>query len=143
MPRPLILVYANILHLRFTDAFAKLPASTLNNISPQNVFARIVRVVLLAVRDFINLFLPLPNKEDLHGKIWLYVVSKNNYESLLFLKEKLPQAMFVAGQNKQIGIYNHKVNRLSTRFKFFYLVKFPFLLFGLNQKKRKTGLPFF
>ena len=101
------------------------------------------RVVLWSGRLILNLFLPVKNRENITGKIWLYVVSKNNYESLEFLKEALPEAVFVAGQNKQIGIYNQKVNRLSTRFKVKYLPKFPGLLWGLYRLKGPRALRFF
>jgi len=143
MNRKLLAVYADILYIRFTDTFASLPASALNSISPNNFGARLLRVLLWTGRLFLNLFLPLKNQENISGKIWLYVVSKNNYESLAFLKDALPQAVFVAGQNKQIGIYNAKVNRLSTRFKIKYLYKFPGLLRGLYQIKGQRALRFF
>ncbi|MGV3585805.1 MAG: hypothetical protein ACO1OF_02285 [Adhaeribacter sp.] len=144
MFRKLVKVYANILHLRFTDAFTKLPPATLKSISPNSVLGR-VRLILLYTggRLFLNIFLPVRNPENIKGKIWLYVVSKNNYESLLFLKAKLPNSVFVAGQNKEIGIYNHQVNRLSTRFKFLYYYKFLPLLWGLYRLKGKRALRFF
>ncbi|QNF34190.1 hypothetical protein HUW51_16210 [Adhaeribacter swui] len=142
--KKLITVYADILHLRFTDTFALLPAHAINAISPVNVFARILRVIgYTAGRLILPLFLPLKNQENLTGKIWLYVVSKNNYESLQFLQNHLPGAVFVAGQNKEIGIYNQKVNRLSTRRKLFYYFKFFPLLWGLYRLKGKRALRFF
>ncbi|MDB5261401.1 MAG: hypothetical protein JWQ14_682 [Adhaeribacter sp.] len=144
MFRKLVQVYGDILHLRFTDAFAKLPAATLQNISPGSVLGRLGRVILYTGgRLFLNIFLPLRNPEALNGKIWLYVVSKNNYESLQFLKTHLPDTVFVAGQNKEIGIYNHQVNRLSTRYKFIYYYKFLPLLLGLYRRKGKRALRFF
>jgi len=143
MNRKLLAVYADILYLRFTDAFASLPANALNTISPNNFWKRLLRVVLWTGRLVLNLFLPQKNQENISGKIWLFVVSKNNYESLAFLKDALPQAVFVAGQNKQIGIYNAKVNRLSTRFKIRYLYKFPGLLWGLYKMKGLRALRFF
>ena len=144
MFRNLVEVYANILHLRFTDAFAKLPAATLQNISPSSFAARLWATFLYTGgRLFLNIFLPVRNPENIRGKIWLYVVSKNNYESLHFLKEKYPEAVFIAGQNKEIGIYNKKVNRLSTRFKFLYYYKFLPLLWGLYRLKGKRALRFF
>jgi hypothetical protein len=137
-------VYADILHLRFTDAFAGLPPHTLNAISRNRAWARLGQVLLYTGGRLIaNLFLPLKKKDDLHGKIWLYVVSKNNYESLAFLRQQFPDAVFVAGQNKQIGIYNGQVNRLSTRWKLFYYYKFPFLLAGLYRLKGPLALRFF
>ena len=142
--KKLVQIYANILHLRFTDVFASLPPHTLNAISLANFWKRLGQVLLYTGgRLVLNLFLPLRNPEDIRGKIWLYVVSKNNYDSLFFLKEKLPEALFVAGQNKQIGIYNAEVNRLSTRFKIFYLYKFLSLWWGLYQLKGKLVNRFF
>ncbi|GEO04645.1 hypothetical protein AAE02nite_23090 [Adhaeribacter aerolatus] len=144
MFRKLVGVYANILHLRFTDAFAKLPPATLQAISPNTLLGRLTHILLyIGGRLVLNIFLPLRNPEDIKGKIWLYVVSKNNYESLQFLREKLPDSVFVAGQNKEIGIYNPKVNRLSTRSKLLYYYKFLPLLWGLNRLKGKRALRFF
>src|SRR5688572_18224854 len=120
--------YANILHLRFQPAFASIPAAALNKISPNNFFRRLLKVALYKIGRLIpNLFSLTPKNEDLTGKIWLYVVSQNNYDALHFLKEKLPETVFVAGQNKQIGRYNKQVNRLSLRWKLFHtaLLFFP------------------
>ncbi|PSR52451.1 hypothetical protein AHMF7605_02380 [Adhaeribacter arboris] len=142
--KKLVQIYADILQLRFTDTFAAIPAHAINAISPVNGFARLGRVILYTGgRLFLNLFLPFRNKEIISGKIWLYVVSKNNYESLQFIQEAVPEAIFVSGQNKQIGIYNKQVNRLPTRFKIFYYYKFLPLLWGLYQLKGKRALRFF
>ncbi len=142
--KKLIAIYADILHLRFTDTFALLPAHAINAISPVNSLVRLVRVIGYTVgRLILPLFLPLPNKENITGKIWLYVVSKNNYESLQFIQNQLPEAVFVAGQNKEIGIYNKLVNRLSTRRKLLYYFKFLPLLLGLYRRKGKRAFRFF
>jgi hypothetical protein len=139
-----IALYADILHLRFTDTFAGLPPHTLNAISRNRVWARLVQVVLYTGGRLVaNIFLPAKKRENIQGKVWLYVVSKNNYESLAFLGGHLPEAVFVAGQNKQIGLYNQQVNRLSTRWKLLYYYKFPFLLAGLYQRKGARALRFF
>jgi hypothetical protein len=144
MFRRCINLYANILHVRFTDTFAGLPPQTLNAISRNGPGARLGQVILYTGgRLLANLFRPLSRKDDIQGKIWLYVVSKNNYESLAFIRQQLPEAVFVAGQNKQIGIYNQQVNRLSTRWKLFYYYKFPFLLAGLYRLKGRRALRFF
>lgn len=144
MLQKLVAVYANILHLRFTDAFAKLPPATLQQISPNTLLGRILRVIVYTGgRLLLPIFQPLRNAEDIRGKIWLYVVSKNNYESLQFLQENLPDSVFVAGQNKEIGIYNQKVNRLSTRIKILYYYKFLPLLWGLYRLKGHKALRFF
>ncbi len=141
--KKLISLYADILHLRFTDTFALLPAHAIKAISPVSFFTRLLRVVgYTAGRLILPLVLPLHNKENISGKIWLYVVSKNNYESLQFLQTHLPEAVFVAGQNKEIGIYNKQVNRLSTRRKLLYYFKFLPLLWGLYRLKGERALRF-
>ena len=142
--KKLISLYADILHLRFTDTFALLPAHAINAISPVNFFVRLIRVIGYTVgRLILPIVLPLKNKESITGKIWLYVVSKNNYESLQFLHTHLPEAVFVAGQNKEIGIYNKQVNRLPTRRKILYYFKFLPLLGGLYRLKGKRAIRFF
>lgn len=110
--------YANILHLRFQPTFSALPPAALDKISPNSFFRRLLKVILYSGGRLIpNVFSPAPKNEYLAGKTWLYVVSQNNYDALHFLKEKLPETVFVAGQNKQIGRYNKQVNRLTLRWK--------------------------
>ncbi|WP_245756273.1 hypothetical protein [Pontibacter chinhatensis] len=91
------------------------------------------------VRLLGNLFESVERPEKLRGKVWLYVVSQNNYDSLKFIEEALPDAMFVAGQRKQIGKYNTAVERLSLRRKLLYYYKLlPLLLQFLKYKKAST-----
>ncbi|WP_245905024.1 hypothetical protein [Pontibacter mucosus] len=91
------------------------------------------------VRLLGNLFESVERPEKLRGKVWLYVVSQNNYDSLKFIEEALPEAVFVAGQRKQIGKYNAVVERLSLRSKLLYYYKFiPLLLHFLKYKKAST-----
>ncbi len=137
--------YANILHLRFQPTFASMPAAALNKISPGNFFRRLLKVAMYkAGRLLPNLFSPAPKNEDLPGKIWLYVVSQNNYDALHFLKEKLPESVFVAGQNKQIGRYNQQVNRLSLRWKLFHTAfYFMPVFFGLLKMHGWKAIRFF
>ncbi len=144
MFRTAVARYANILHLRFTDTFAHLPKSTLDPISPNNILLRLLRVLLYTGGRLLgNLFLPVQQAEDITGKVWLYVVSRNNYDSLVFLKEKLPEAVFVAGQNKEIGAYNPRVNRLSARFKLLYYYQFLPVWWGLYRLKGPRAFRFF
>ena len=136
--------YANILHIRFTDTFAGLPKNALNAISPNNVLLRFLFVLLYTGARLIgNLFLPLKQPTTMQGKIWLYVVSRNNYDSLSFLKHSLPDAVFVAGQNKDVGVYKELVNRISARFKIFYYYQFFPVWWGLYRLKGKRALRFF
>ena len=91
------------------------------------------------VRLIGNLFKQVEQPEKLQGKVWLYVVSQNNYDSLRFLKDGLPDTVFVAGQSKQIGKYNQAVARLSLRRKILFYYKFLPLYFNfLKYKKRST-----
>src|SRR5690606_36287416 len=78
------------------------------------------------------------------GKIWLYVVSQNNFDALHFLKDQMPETVFVAGQNKQIGRYNKQVNRLSLRWKFCYTAALYLpVFFGLYKIHGKKAFRFF
>lgn len=137
--------YKNILHLRFQSTFSALPPETLNKLSPASFWKRLLKINLYtAGRLLPNLFSFPPKTEDLSGKIWLYVVSQNNYEALHFLQDSLPGTVFVAGQNKQIGRYNKKVNRLSLRWKFFYTIwQFPFVCRGLYKIHGPKAFRFF
>ncbi|WP_439883138.1 hypothetical protein ACSX1A_08185 [Pontibacter sp. MBLB2868] len=89
-----------------------------------------------------NLIDKVENPGALKGKVWLYVVSQNNYESLQFLKDNLPDTIFVAGQSKEIGRYNAAVERLSLRHKLLYYYKYPPLFFQFLKQKHNSILRF-
>ncbi|MDU0372737.1 hypothetical protein ACFPAF_20225 [Hymenobacter endophyticus] len=134
----------DILQLRFTDLFASLPAHTLGPISPRSAWKRLLKVGGYAVVRLVgNVFRPVRNPEELRGKVWLYVVSQNNYESLHFLREARPDAVLVAGQSKQIGRYNRQVNRLSLRRKLLYYVQLPGVYRALRRTEGERAWRFF
>ena len=147
MPRsqlPLIPRLRDILQLRFTAIFAALPPAALADISPANPVKRLARVAGYAgLRLVGNIFSPINNREELHGKVWLYVVSANNYDALAFIKEARPDAVLVAGQAKHIGRYNGVVNRLSLRRKLLYYWQFPVALLSLLRTEGGRAWRFF
>ncbi|WP_276496164.1 hypothetical protein [Pontibacter litorisediminis] len=137
-------LYDNILHLHFSEAFLKLPESAKSAVSPKNPLMRLGKVAgYTLLRLFGNLFKSVENKEKLQGKVWLYVVSQNNYDSLSFIEAALPGTVFVAGQSKEIGKYNEVVQRLSLRQKLLYYYKFPLLLLQFLKYKKASTLRFF
>jgi len=132
------------LQLRFTAIFAALPAAALADISPANPLKRLARVLGYAgLRLVGNIFQPIKNQDDLHGKVWLYVVSANNYDALEFIQKARPDAVLVAGQAKNIGRYNAAVNRLSLRRKLLYYWQFPVAFFGLVKTDNGRAWRFF
>jgi hypothetical protein len=141
---PLIPRLRDILQLRFTAIFAALPPAALAAISPANPLKRLVRVLGYAgLRLVGNLFQPIKNREGLRGKVWLYVVSANNYDALEFIKQARPDAVLLAGQSKNIGRYNATVNRLSLRRKVLYYWQFPAALIGLLRTDGGRAWRFF
>ena len=134
----------DILQLRFTAIFAALPPAALADISPANPLKRLARVLGYAgLRLVGNMFQPIKNRDDLHGKVWLYVVSANNYDALEFIQKARPDAVLVAGQAKNIGRYNKAVNRLSLRRKLLYYWQFPVAFFGLLRTEKGRAWRFF
>ncbi|MFD2787558.1 glycosyltransferase family protein [Hymenobacter rubripertinctus] len=134
----------DILQLRFTDLFAGLPAHTLEPISPASPWKRLLKVLGYAgLRLVGNVLRKVRNPEQLRGKVWLYVVSQNNYDSLHFLREALPDSVLVAGQSKQIGRYNGQVNRLSLRRKLLYYGQLPAVYRALRRTEGKRAGRFF
>ncbi|TPE43247.1 hypothetical protein [Pontibacter mangrovi] len=133
-------LYSNILYLHFSEAFLQLPESAKNAVSPKNPLLRLGKVAGYTFLRLIgNLFKSVKHEEKLQAKIWLYVVSQNNYDSLKFIAEELHDAVFVAGQSKEIGKYNRVVERLSLRRKLLYYYKFlPLLLQFLKYKTAST-----
>ncbi|OGX87789.1 hypothetical protein BEN47_00925 [Hymenobacter lapidarius] len=130
--------------MRFTAVFAALPPAALADISPANPVKRLARVAGYAgLRLIGNIFSPINNREELQGKVWLYVVSANNYDALAFIKEARPNAVLVAGQAKHIGRYNAAVNRLSLRRKLLYYWQFPVALAGLLRTEGRRAWRFF
>ncbi|MER2998772.1 hypothetical protein [Pontibacter populi] len=133
-------LYNNILHLHFSEGFYSLPESARNAVSPAQPPKRFLKVAGYSLIRLIgNMFKQVKQPEKLQGKVWLYVVSQNNYDSLKFIEAGLSDAVFVAGQSKDIGKYNAIVNRLSLRRKVVYYYKFlPLYLEFLKHKKEST-----
>ncbi|WP_046242784.1 glycosyltransferase family protein [Hymenobacter terrenus] len=143
-PIGLIARFRDILQQRFTPLFSTFPAAVLATISPANPVRRLARVLGYTVLRLLgHLFQPIRNREDLHGKVWLYVVSPNNYNALRFIKEARPDAVLVAGQGKQIKEYNQEVNRLSLRRKLLYYWQYPLVLLGLARYEGRKVWRFF
>ncbi|GAA4349441.1 hypothetical protein GCM10023185_06190 [Hymenobacter saemangeumensis] len=141
---PLLPRLRDILQLRFTAVFASLPPAALADISPANPLKRLGRVLGYAgLRLLGNMFRPIKNPENLHGAVWLYVVSANNYDALEFIKKARPDAVLLAGQAKNIGRYNAVVNRLSLRRKLLYYWQFPYALLGLLRTEGGRAWRFF
>ncbi|PKV62706.1 glycosyltransferase family protein [Pontibacter ramchanderi] len=133
-------LYSNILYLHFSEGFYNLPESAKNAASPGNLVMRLLRMAgYTLVRLLGNLFKTVEKPEQLQDKVWLYVVSQNNYDSLHFLEAAIPDAVMVAGQSKAIGRYNQAVARISLRKKLLYYYKFLPLFFQfLAQRKHRT-----
>ena len=141
---PLIPRLRDILQLRFTAIFAALPPAALADISPANPLRRLARVLGYAgLRLVGNVFQPIKNREELRGKVWLYVVSANNYDALEFIRQARPDAVLLAGQAKNIGRYNQAVNRLSLRRKLLYYWQFPLAFLGLLKTDGSRAWRFF
>jgi hypothetical protein len=134
----------DILQLRFTNLFSRLPASVLRSISPAQPLQRLARVVGYAgLRLVGHVFQPVRNPDKLAGAVWLYVVSANNYEALRFIQEARTDAVLVAGQGKNIGRYSKVVNRLSLRRKILYYWQYPAALRGLHRLVGNRATRFF
>jgi hypothetical protein len=143
-PPTLIKRLRDILQLRFSDVYANLPAAAMASISPANPVKRLARVLAYAgLRLVGNVFRPLRNPEDLHGQVWLYVVSANNYDALSFIKAARTDAVLLAGQAKNIGRYSGAVNRLSLRRKLLYYWQFPWAFIGLLRSERRRAWRYF
>lgn len=141
---PLIPRLRDVLQLRFTAVFAALPPAVLASISPANPLKRLARVLGYAgLRLVGNVFRPIRNPNSLHGAVWLYVVSANNYDALEFIRQARPDAVLVAGQAKNIGRYNSLVNRLSLRRKLPYYWQFPVAFVGLLRTEGRRAWRFF
>ncbi|UOQ99732.1 hypothetical protein MUN81_09595 [Hymenobacter sp. 5317J-9] len=141
---PLLPRLRDILQLRFSAVFATLPAAAMASISPANPLKRLARVLGYAgLRLVGNVFKPIKNPEELRGKVWLYVVSANNYDALDFIRQARPDAVLLAGQAKNIGRYNGAVNRLSLRRKLLYYWQFPVALLGLLRTEGRRAWRFF
>ncbi len=137
-------LYSQILYLHFSSGFYRLPESAKNAASPQSVLMRLLKMAgYTLVRLLGNLFKTVERPQVLQGKVWLYVVSQNNYDSLSFVQNSLPEAVFVAGQSKDIGKYNQLTARLSLRRKVLYYYKYLPLYFTFLKYKKQNTLRFF
>lgn len=137
-------LYKQLLYLHFSKGFLNLPASAKHAASPHALWQRFGRVgghTLL--RLFGNLFQQVERPDQLRGKVWLYAVSQNNVDSLRFVEQGIQEAVFVAGQGKNIGKYQKSIARLSLRRKLLYYYKLPYLLFQFLKHNRAGTLRFF
>jgi hypothetical protein len=136
-------IYSNILYLHFSKGFINLPESAKSAVSPKKPIMRLFKMVGYSlVRLIGNLFKSVEQPGDLTGKVWLYVVSQNNYDSLHFLKEGLPDSVLVAGQSKSLGKYKSVVKRISLRKKILYYYKFLPLYFEFLEHQKQSTLRF-
>ena len=134
----------DVLQLRFTPLFANFPPAVLATISPANPGRRLARVLAYTLLRLVgHIFQPVRNPGALGGKVWLYVVSPNNYDSLRFIAQARPDAVLVAGQGKQIGRHNAAVHRLSLRRKLLYYWQYPLVLRGLVRLEGSRAWRFF
>ncbi|MEJ8756752.1 hypothetical protein WG947_07085 [Pontibacter sp. H259] len=137
-------LYSNILYLHFSEGFYNLPESAKNAVSPTKPLTRFLKVLGYSlVRLIGNLFKSVEKAENLQGNVWVYVVSQNNVDSLQFVKNSLPNAVFVAGQSKEIGKYNKSVQRISLRKKLLYYYKFLPLYFEFLKYKKESTQRFY
>ncbi|TXK44873.1 hypothetical protein FVR03_13025 [Pontibacter qinzhouensis] len=133
-------LYQNILTLFFKSSFYQLPESAKNAVSPTQWWLRLLKIAGYTLLRLIgNLFKRVEEPTALTGKVWLYVVSQNNCDSLKFIAQAMPEAVLVAGQSKELGTYNGLAQRLSLRRKVLYYYKFfPLLLLFLFRKPNIT-----
>ena len=143
-PGPRLARLRDILQMRFTDIFAAMSPAALSGISPASPLRRLARVGAYVVLRLVgHLFQPVRNQADLHGAVWLYVVSANNYEALQFIQGAQPGAVLVAGQGKNIGRYNGAVRQLSLRRKVLHYWQYPGALAGLWRREGPRAWRFF
>lgn len=133
-------IYSNILHLHFSDGFLELPESAKQTYSPKSVIVRLAKVTGYTFKRLCgNIFKSVEEPQNLYGKIWLYIVSQNNYDSLKFISSACPDVAFVAGQAKEMGKYKEQVQRISLRRKILYYYKFiPLFIKFLGARKTST-----
>ncbi|GHA61436.1 glycosyltransferase family protein [Pontibacter akesuensis] len=137
-------LYSDILYLHFSEHFLQLPESAKNAYSPKNPLLRLLRMAgYTFLRLLGNVFKGVEHPTRLKGKVWLYVVSQNNYDSLHFLQQALPDAVAVAGQSKQIGKYNAVVERISLRRKLLYYYRFLPLFYHFLKSRKQATLRFY
>ncbi|MFD1468571.1 hypothetical protein ACFQ48_10075 [Hymenobacter caeli] len=134
----------DVLQLRFTPLFANFPPAVLATISPANPLRRLARVLAYVLLRLVgHVVQPVRDPGALGGKVWLYVVSPNNYDSLRFIAQARPDAVLVAGQGKQVGRHNAAVHRLSLRRKLLYYWQYPLVLRGLVRLEGRKAWRFF
>ena len=137
-------IYSDMLHMQFSERFLQLPESAKKAYSPKHPLVRLLRVFgYIFLRLVGNIFLNVERPPHLKGKIWLYVVSQNNYDSLKFLQEKLPDTVSVAGQSKSLGKYKADVERISLRSKILHYYKLLPLVAVFLKYKRQSTLRFY
>lgn len=124
-------IYDDIFYLWFSPYVDLLPEGVKSNIAPSLFYQKLVYVLRLFIKDVHRIFLSdkLPEKEN----VWLFVSTINNYKSIEFLKEKVPDTVFVKPQL----LYNEPLpfieNRIVYRRKIYFFFK-AFLVLPFYKK---------
>lgn len=126
--------YEDVLHIYFSEYIRSLSSSELQRVSPESWWQRIKLSLRIIQKRLKHFFKSAEAEEKLNGKVWLFVLSKNNLDALSFLYSKLPNTILVADKDRDIyASYPRCIPIL--RFQIFHVVKFPFLLAYLMRKK--------
>jgi len=139
-------IYLDILYRYSTSNYLNvIPDSYLQKISPNNVFGRIWISLKWVFRDIINPFRTIFIKNNINesnpsGKIWIFISSKNHYDSIGFLRESIKDSIIVVPHVRRLDIADFI---FPYYLKIFYLVKLPVLWLGLLLQQQKIASRYF
>jgi hypothetical protein len=127
-------LWSNIAHIYINGYLDTLPDSFRNLYSPKKGIKKVKYIFKNYLADFLRLFKTSSIPTD---KIWFVVLTKNNFDALKPIQDKIPSSIVVSFFRFNSTI-NSKTHYFNLNLKFFYNIIYPFSLlkFALENKNK-------
>ncbi|WP_297089112.1 hypothetical protein [uncultured Draconibacterium sp.] len=138
----LYLIYQDILHVYYTGAYDQLPSNLKKKLIPISLpqKIRLISEILIGplIKYFQFVFEPksfrYQREQYFKNKIWLYVGSKNNYDSIKFLAEYFENAVFLGAYQEKLK--KEKWKNIYCAHRFVHLIKFVKLKKRIQARRK-------
>lgn len=139
-------IYIDILYRYSTSNYLNIISkSYLEKISPSNLLGRLWISMGWIIRDSINPIRTLIIKNmrpevNPKGKIWIFISSKNHFDSIGFLQKTLDNTIIVVPHSRKLEMTDYI---FPYYFKLFYYIKLPILWIGLLYQHNNIAKRYF
>lgn len=139
-------IYVDILYRYSTSDYLNIISKAyLEKISPSNILLRLWICMVWIIRDSINplrTFIIKRRRQEVNpkGKIWIFISSKNHFDSVGFLRKTLDDTIIVVPHIRRLEMTDYI---FPYYFKIFYYIKLPFLWIGLLYQRSSIAYRYF